>query len=291
MKHIKECPLCGSQDHRLYLETQDWFLTMEAFSIQECNACAFLFTNPIPEEMGSYYQSEDYLSHNASKKGLLSTLYRIIRLIALKKKYHQVKKHATGKNLLDIGCGTGEFLNYCQIQGMNTKGIEPGKQAREFAKKQYNLEIDDEPALDNLPAGQYDVITLWHVLEHVPNLHQRMKTITSLIKDQGIIILALPNPQSFDAEKYEKFWAAYDTPRHLYHFRKKNIETLAQQHNLKLLETVPMPFDAYYISLLSEKYKTGSQNFLKATINGCKSNMKGAKSKNHSSLTYILQKK
>ncbi|MFO8054015.1 MAG: class I SAM-dependent methyltransferase [Bacteroidales bacterium] len=290
MENLQQCPLCQNQERSIFLKTRDWFLTQQDFNIEQCDNCGFLFTNPRPEphKTSDYYKSENYISHNSEKKGLVSLIYRIIRHYSLKQKYQHIKKHTSGKSILDIGSGTGEFLNFMKINNWRVKGIEPDQKARDFSVQRYKLPVDDEPELEQIPAGSFDVITMWHVLEHVPDLTKKIHHLKNILNQNGLLIIAVPNPDAFDAAYYEKYWAAWDVPRHLYHFRKENIRSLAQQANMNVKEIVPMVFDAYYISLLSEKYRSSKPNYLNAFLTGLKSNWKARKNCNHSSLIYIL---
>jgi 2-polyprenyl-3-methyl-5-hydroxy-6-metoxy-1,4-benzoquinol methylase len=202
-----------------------------------------------------------------------------------------ITRHKSIGNILDIGCGTGEFLNFMNRVGWKTTGIEPAASPREFAKQQYNLNIFDENELDNLPTGGFDVITLWHVLEHVPDLNNRIDQIKRLLTKDGLLVVALPNCESWDAVFYQEHWAAWDVPRHFYHFSKSTFSLLMKNNELDIFSIYPMKFDAFYISLLSEKYKQGKPNFLNAFFNGLRSNFSAnQKGNNYSSLIYLIKK-
>ncbi len=291
MEQILSCPLCGATKFHQYLKTIDYSTSKEEFTIVSCDSCDFLFTNPRPneKEIGKYYESPKYISHTNSKKGLFGRAYQIVRKQAVEKKMRWINKHTDTGSLVDYGCGTGEFLNYAQESGWNTIGFEIAELAREQAIENYGLDARDPEGFGELPNGSVDVITMWHVLEHLPNLESKMNELVSKLKTGGLLVLALPNPESWDAARYGKFWAAWDVPIHFYHFKKKNIDFIATKFGLSLVETINMPFDAYYVSLLSEEYKTGKKRWLSASINGLKSNLKAGKD-NASSLTYILKK-
>ncbi len=191
---------------------------------------------------------------------------------------------------MDIGCGTGEFLEFCRQKGFVALGIEPNFKAREFAKNTYHLDVKEEDALEKMNSQQFDIITLWHVLEHVSDLNTRMNKIKEVLNPDGVVIIAVPNSGSWDAQYYEKFWAAFDLPRHLYHFDKNSLSNLAQKHGFKIEKFLPMKWDAFYISLLSEKYKTGSSNYVKSFFQGLKSNFIATrKQDNYSSVIIILK--
>ena len=192
---------------------------------------------------------------------------------------------------MDIGCGTGEFIFFCKQNGFDVAGIEPGEKPRSFAQSEYKLNVQEEVYLDQLAKPDFDIITLWHVLEHVHLLHERMNKIVEIMNPDGTLIIAVPNCDSWDSLYYGKFWAAYDLPRHLYHFSQETLKLLARKYMLNIEEVIPMKLDAFYISLLSEKYAYGKQNYFRAFINGIKSNNFARKNKkNYSSLIYVLKK-
>jgi 2-polyprenyl-3-methyl-5-hydroxy-6-metoxy-1,4-benzoquinol methylase len=293
MENLSTCPLCGKPYFTTFLQSSDLFLTKEEYTIVSCNSCGMKFVNPRPDasEIGKYYESSDYVSHDAGKKSGLNFLYKRVRNISIKNKYKLVKNTAKGKKLLDIGCGTGEFIFFCKQHGFDVKGIEPGEKPRSYAQTKYKLDVYGEDYLEQLTLQDFDVITLWHVLEHVHLLHERMKKIVEIMKPDGALIIAVPNSDSWDALYYGKFWAAYDLPRHLYHFSRETMQILAQKHSLKIDRTIPMKLDAFYISLLSEKYAKGRKNYFRAIINGIRSNNFARKNKkNYSSLIYVLKK-
>lgn len=264
------------------------------FAIQECSACGFAVTNPRPanEDLGSYYESDEYISHSNTSKGLVSKAYQLVRTYTLKKKIRLLDEQLSGAkgDLLDIGCGTGEFLNACQLAGWQVTGIEPSTSARAAAIQNYKLKVLDELALTRLPENGYLAISLWHVLEHVPDLQERMQTLKRLLKPGGVLVIAVPNRQSGDARHYKEHWAAYDVPRHLWHFRPSDIRSLANQNGFTVDQILPMVFDAYYVSMLSEKYKTGTPNYLTAIWRAWQSN-RNAETEKWSSQIYILKHK
>jgi len=276
MTEITSCPICDSTGFSHYLRAIDYTVSKESFSIKKCNSCDFLFTSPRPDlsVLGSYYQSEDYISHSDTSKGLISKLYKIARGFTLDRKYRLVSPYCKGRPLLDVGCGTGAFLNHAKSKGLDGIGIEPDSGASNFAKEKYGLLVYDEHKLEELEAATFGAITMWHVLEHVPNLDERLTQLKRLLHPAGRLFIAVPNPDSFDAKHYKEHWAAYDVPRHLWHFTPQTMRKLLEKNGLQLHDVLPMKLDAFYISLLSERYKNGSERYLPAFLNGLKSNLK-----------------
>jgi len=292
MENIKYCQICGHSDFSVFLELKDWFLTQEQFVICRCNKCDFHFTNPSPiaADLNKYYESEDYISHTTKKSSILKTIYLIARHITLRSKFKRVSKLANGNSILDIGCGTGELLNHFKSKGWQATGIEPNEKAREFASQKYRLDVYDVPEIKEFQSQSYDVITMWHVLEHVEDLNGRIEEAKRLLTKGGTLFVALPNHRSLDAQVYGKYWAAYDVPRHLYHFSPDTSKILFEKHNLTVQEIVPMKIDAYYICMLSEKYKSGKVKYIKGFFDGFKSNRYALKNNmEYSSLIYVIK--
>jgi 2-polyprenyl-3-methyl-5-hydroxy-6-metoxy-1,4-benzoquinol methylase len=272
------------------MSLKDNMITKEDFRIVSCKSCGFHFSNPIPsiDDIGRYYKSEEYISHSSSKKGFINSIYNRVRNYTLKQKVKLVSEFSTGKNLLDVGSGTGHFLYQAKLGGFSVQGLEPDSDAVSFAKQNFSLDLDPLASLYTIEANSIDVITMWHVLEHVYNLEKDFSQLVHVLKPNACLIIAVPNMESYDAKYYKELWAAYDVPRHLYHFRKKDISYLAEKHNCKLVDVKPMKFDSFYVSMLSEKYKGG--NILKAFLVGLKSNIHAVKGGGYSSQIYILRK-
>jgi 2-polyprenyl-3-methyl-5-hydroxy-6-metoxy-1,4-benzoquinol methylase len=291
--HHQACPVCESTAINPLLTVTDHSVSGETFVIWLCNACSLRFTQDAPDEagIGRYYKSDDYISHTNTGKGSINQLYLAVRKFTLHLKHGVLKKFtglATG-TVLDVGAGTGAFLHYMQAKGWEVTGIEPDADARMVAQQMFHLELQPYEALKNLPHQSFDAISLWHVLEHVHHLHDYMDVLKSLLKPGGKLFIAVPNYQSLDAGIYRIAWAAYDVPRHLYHFSPQSIHTLMQRHGLKVLAKKPMWFDAFYISLLSSKYKNGRPNWIGAASSGLRSNLNALLDKNKcSSLIYVV---
>ncbi|MFC7356160.1 class I SAM-dependent methyltransferase [Jejudonia soesokkakensis] len=273
----------------MYLRTKDYLVSGEIFDLVLDQETQMLVTTPQPkpEDLSKYYESESYISHTDSNKGIVSYCYQIVKKYSLKKKLKLINRFQTTKGLiLDIGAGTGEFLKEADNNGWEIYGIEPSPKARELAKNK-NVFLSKE--FGELPDKKFDVITLWHVLEHLPSLDEEIKKIESFLKPSGILIIAVPNYKSYDAKFYKKHWAAYDVPRHLWHFSQQSMKLLFSK-NLKLVRIQPMIFDSFYVSLLSEKYKTGNSFSVRAFFVGLWSNIKAWSSTEYSSLIYCYKK-
>lgn len=297
MNTLQTCPICSGTDHDHFMTAKDLNFTKEEFTIVQCNSCSFRFTNPIPTEdkIGDYYKADNYISHTSSKKGLFERLYHMVRSRAIKKKFALVKKHANGDHHLDIGCGTGDFLAYVKAQNWKTKGLEPSDSARQMAIDNHGLDVESIDQLPQLADHQFDSISMWHVLEHVYHLNADFAHYKRVLKKDGTLIIAVPNCASFDAQYYKEYWAAYDLPIHLYHFQPKDIRALAAKFDMKVAEVLPMKFDSFYVSMLSEKYKAGKEKLsvglmIKGFFKGLKSNSK-ANNESYSSQIYVLKNK
>lgn len=278
---------------KAYLKVKDYAISGEEFQLIENPEYGFLETTPQPpvDKLPEYYESEDYISHTDSKRNLFEKAYHLIRSISLKGKLNLINSFSTeNKTLLDVGCGTGDFLQKAQQNNWNVFGIEPNNEAREIANIKTKKAVHGNDELLNFEKHSFDVITLWHVLEHLPNLETNVKQFYELLKPEGTLIIAVPNYKSFDALHYKNFWAAYDVPRHLWHFNKASISKLVSKQSFKVVKTKPMWFDAFYVSLLSEKYKTGKMSAIKGFWYGMLSNLRAVTSKEASSIIYIIQK-
>ncbi len=278
------------QNHeKKYLSVKDYLVSGETFELVHDTDSDFLKTFPRPkiEELPKYYESQEYISHTDEKRGLISSLYQLVKKWSLQKKAKLIlQQHGEVGSLLDVGAGTGDFLKVAKEKGWQVHGMEPNKNAAKLALEKG---IDLKASLNDFEGKQFDVITLWHVLEHIPNLEETILELAALVKPHGTLIIAVPNFKSFDARHYGEFWAAYDVPRHLWHFSKESMKNLfAENFHLKKIE--PMIFDSFYVSLLSEKYKTGRKFSLKAFWIGLLSNIKAKRSKEYSSHIYCFKK-
>jgi 2-polyprenyl-3-methyl-5-hydroxy-6-metoxy-1,4-benzoquinol methylase len=290
------CPVCNSTNILKALSAKDYTVSQQQFEIWHCADCTLRFTQNVADEksIGVYYQSNAYVSHSDTKEGLINRLYHTVRNITLqsKRKLIQSATKKTSGNLLDVGAGTGAFSNVMQTAGWSIAALEPDDTARKIALEKYNLQLQSPENLYQLNINQFDAITMWHVLEHVHDLHGYLQNFHRILKQDGKLIIAVPNYTSYDAQTYNEFWAAYDVPRHLYHFSPQSMKTLAALKGFTVKQIKPMWFDSFYVSMLSEQYKTGKQNLIKAVFNGFLSNLKTIGNKqNCSSVIYILEKK
>lgn len=293
---INACPLCGSTHLKRVMTCTDSYASGEQFDLFRCDECGFTFTQgvPVEAEIGKYYETPDYISHSDTKKGTMNALYHQVRRYMLGRKARLVMKEAHRKSgkILDIGTGTGYFADAMQRRGWEVETIEKNPQARLFAKEHFGLEVKEEQALNEFAPGTFDVITLWHVMEHLEHLDETWDKLCELLTDKGVLIVAVPNCSSYDAEKYGEHWAAYDVPRHLWHFTPATIQKFGSKHGFIMAARHPMPFDAFYVSMLTEKHKNRSLPFLKGMCTGTIAWMNTlAKKERSSSMIYVFRKK
>ena len=271
-----------------FLKVKDYSVSQETFELLYDEDLDMLITYPQPslDKLPSYYESVDYISHTDGNKSLFEKMYQFVKSIALKNKLKLINSQSPKGRILDIGAGVGDFLSVCKNDGWQTIGIEPSDKAKNIAKSKGVSFVENLSELEN---HSFDIITMWHVLEHVPNLEEQITELKRLITPNGTIIIAVPNFKSFDAKHYGQFWAAFDVPIHLWHFSKTAIQKLFAKEKLELIKVLPMKFDSFYVSLLSEKYKTGKMNFIKAFFIGLKSNLKATRNSEYSSHIYVIK--
>ena len=279
-------------DNKTYLTVQDHSVSGEEFKLLFDSHLDLLQTSPQPslEKLPEYYKSEDYISHTNTKRNVFEMAYHVVRKIALKRKLRLINSLAANeRTLLDIGCGTGDFLELAKQNHWIVSGIEPNENARIISNRKVNNRVFETEQLLKFESHSFDVITLWHVLEHLPKLEEHISIFKKLLKPKGTIVVAVPNYKSYDAVYYKNFWAAYDVPRHLWHFSKKSIKLLFSKEKMKVIKMYPMKFDSFYVSLLSEKYKSGRMRFFNAFKIGFLSNAKAKRSGEYSSLIYVIK--
>ena len=299
MVHIDKSPF-NNNNLSPFLECKDHTVSDEMFTILIDKQAELLVTSPRPNsnDLNKYYESNQYISHSDAKQSLMDKVYQLVKNYTIKQKVRLINSLETNQNsILDIGCGTGDFLVACKKNGWKIDGIEPNNRARKISLKKLNFDkrnnnsiilyIDPIELLNK--NKKYDIITMWHVLEHVPNLNDYISNLKKLLKPKGILIIAVPNYKSYDANYYGKFWAAYDVPRHLWHFSKKSIKLFFERENMEIVKILPMKFDSYYVSMLSEKYKNDRSNFVNALRIGFLSNFKARNDFEYSSLIYLIK--
>ena len=271
-----------------FLNVKDYSVSQEIFELLYKEDLDMLITNPQPtlEKLPSYYESVNYISHTDGNKSLFEKMYQFVKSIALKNKLKLINSQSEKGKILDIGAGVGDFLADAKNDGWETFGTEPSDKAKAIAIKKGVSFVDNLSQLEN---NSFDIITMWHVLEHVPELENQISELKRLLKPSGTILIAVPNFNSFDANYYGKFWAAFDIPIHFWHFSKTAIKKLFADQNLDLVKVLPMKFDSFYVSLLSEKYKSGKMNYFKAFYIGLKSNWYGNKNLEYSSHIYVIK--
>lgn len=291
---VKNCPACGSSKFNKVLTASDYLVSNESFEIMECNDCSLRFTSPIPDEneIGKYYKSDKYISHAKRVTSIFDIVYKIVRKFTLHSKRKIVRRIAQNQSgtLLDIGCGTGAFLKIMQKSGWEVTGVEEGAEVREIAETNTDSTIMNQKGFFK-SEQKYDVITLWHSLEHLNTLTRFLEKISISLNANSVVIIAVPNYKSYDAEYYKQDWAAYDVPRHLYHFSFEAMNKLMEKYKFELMQSKQLPFDPFYISLLSETKVRKKQNIVKALIVGWKSYIAGYRdTKRGSSILYVFKK-
>lgn len=289
-------PLMREEDLSPFLDCVDYTVSRETFSLLRDKTTGLLITTPRPslDKLSSYYESEDYISHTDSKRSMMDKVYQMIKGYSIKKKLRMINKLAGAKGrLLDVGCGTGDLLAACENNGWIISGVEPSQKARTLAGEKITSKDCLAESLEGIiqkPQKKFDVITMFHVLEHVPHLSEYVESLHQLLTEDGCLIVAVPNYKSYDADYYKQFWAAYDVPRHLWHFSQESIQHIFGSKGFHVVDTLPLIFDSFYVSILSEKYKTGTSNLIGAFKTGLSSNIKAKRSGQYSSLIYIIKK-
>ena len=278
-------------EDKSFITVKDFSVSGESFSLLLNEEYQILKTYPQPtlDKLGSYYEFEDYISHTDGKRTLFEKMYHFIKRKAIHDKVKLINSYQPVKGrILDIGAGTGDFLLECKNQNWDILGIEPNDKAKGIALAK-GIKFGD--TIEKLESNSFDVITMWHVLEHVPDVEYQVAELKRILKPSWTIIIAVPNFKSYDANHYKEFWAAYDVPRHLWHFSKTAIEKLFDKQNMNLEDVKPMWFDSFYVSLLSEKYKSGKINFISGFFIGFISNVSGCFKNEFSSHIYVLKNK
>lgn len=275
METVTTCPLCRHPESRLAVQPTDHTVSHKPFDIRECAACGFRFTSPRPsqDEIGAYYLSDDYISHAASAHSLQDRIYRAVRQVTIRSKHRLLAGHQPAGNVLDLGCGTGDFLHYLQKHGYRSLGVEVSPNARKIAEAKGLQVVHELQAIDS--SRTFDALTLWHVLEHVPDPKNTLQELHRKSNPGAFLIIAVPDRESWDANHYGPYWAAWDVPRHLSHFRQRDIAKILHETGFNLVQTRRMWFDAPYVATLSEQYRGAGKigSLFKGLLVGCRSNV------------------
>ena len=296
MENLITCLVCGSTLLTKELTCKDFVASGELFDLHRCDNCSFLFTNPRPRaaEIGPYYQSDRYVSHAGDKKNFsfMYKVYDIVRDYSIKQKLKLIKSYQPSGKLMDLGCGLGYFLDgVVKDNTFSALGVDVSEEAIDYVKNRFGYSVLNEDKLNTITPHSYDVITQWHVLEHVHLLNERMQQLKSILKPSGTLFIAVPNSNSWDAKHYKEFWDGYDVPRHLYHFNQKSFGLLMEKHGFEVLETKPMLFDAPYISMRSEVHKGKGLSFIRGAFSGLISTLNATSKKEYSSLLFVVKHK
>jgi 2-polyprenyl-3-methyl-5-hydroxy-6-metoxy-1,4-benzoquinol methylase len=294
MISLSTCPVCQHSQWTEHFQCTDHTVSHETFRLTKCTHCAFVATNPRPsdEQLPAFYKTQNYISHTGKANSLIDRLYLFVRTYSLNWKLNLISQNNKPVgHLLDYGCGTGDFLKVCHDQNINVAGVEPSDTARRLAAQKISAHLAN--TIDEIPDQKFDVITLWHVLEHVPDLGQLLTKLKERLTEDGTLFIAVPNYQSYDGKYYKHFWAGYDVPRHLWHFTQSSMTLLLSRHSMNITRIIPMKLDAFYVSMLSEKYKKEKVNvftLVKAFFIGLRSNIKATQTGEYSSLIYVIRK-
>jgi SAM-dependent methyltransferase len=295
MEKLSQCLVCGNDQFTKLYSCTDFVATHETFDVVTCNKCSFVFTNPRPnaDSIGPYYQSDKYVSHAGAKDklGFIYKIYDIVRNFSIQSKLQLIKSYNPSGKLMDLGCGLGYFLDgTIKDKTFEAVGADISEEAISYVKTKFGYEVLHESKLDSLPHNHFDVITQWHVLEHVHLLNERMIQLHNLLKKDGTLFIAVPNSNSWDAKHYKVYWDGFDVPRHLYHFNTQSFTQLMEKHGFKVISKKPLWFDAPYISMRSETHKRNNLVMLRGAFSGFISNFSALFTKEYSSILFVVKK-
>lgn len=266
-------------------EITDYFLSKEKFFVQKTSTPGVLETSPKPKSIKKYYASSKYLSHN-KEKTLFAWVYFFFKKISIASKVRTIKSFKKNFiSLLDYGAGDGFFVHSLRQKKIDAVGYDPFFKYNE--KGMYN----DPNFFKKNNLNKFDIITMWHSLEHTQSYSQALENAKSMLSDKGVLIVACPNYKSFDSEYYKRYWAGYDVPRHLWHFSPKGMRVVFSSLGFELLKTKGMFWDPFYVSMVSEKYKSSKLWFIKGFFVGLASCLASIFNKNPSSVVYVAKKR
>jgi 2-polyprenyl-3-methyl-5-hydroxy-6-metoxy-1,4-benzoquinol methylase len=293
--HHDSCPICESKHIEFHQKIKDFTVSEETYDLYKCSDCGFIFTQDAPDaaHIGPYYKSDDYVSHSNTNKGLFFKVYHKVREIMLARKHKEIVANSSikaGAKILDIGAGRGYFLNHMQEHKYVCTGIEQDPDVRQAAIDQFNLNVLPPEELYKLEDKQFDVITLWHVLEHIHDYRGYLDKIKKLLKPDGLLVVALPNPSCSDQYIYKDYWSGWDVPIHLWHFTPQNAKDLMAQYQFKMIDKRKLPFDPFYLSILASKERKDSFPTITGFVNGFKAYLMSLNNiDNSTSLTYYFK--
>ncbi len=287
------CPLCQSAESNKYIEPYHWRKTKQVFTVAECGSCGHLYTKDAPseDEIAPYYDSETYISHTDNKTTLFDRLYGIVKQYMLTQKWKWIRADVPRGTIVDYGAGSGAFVHFLRSIGRDAEGYEMAEAGRDTAKRNYNIDLFEPNELSDLEDASVAAFTMWHVLEHIYNPNELVEQMHAKLKKDGLLVVAVPNPESWDAKKSKSHWAAWDVPIHISHFKPSVIESWLNDKGFDCIRRKGMPFDAFYVSMISNENETGSKKIITSIWHGLRSNLNGIRRNNHSSLVYILRKR
>ncbi len=295
-QEFKPCPLCGASGQIPYAGCTDYTVSKEHYTLMRCPSCGMVYTldPPSQDKMAQYDKLGLKLKLGDSPSGLIGKLYYRVRSYMLGRKAHIVESQSyrTAGTLLNYGAKTGFFSHRMERRGWKVISVEKYHEERQFSLEMFHHRMIDLNEMDKLRPGTFDVITLWHVFEHNPHPDKLLDRFYDLLRPGGILVMACPNICSTDAMHYGPYWAAYDVPRHLWHFSPTSLCNLVHKHGFTLMHHESMPFDSFYISILSEKQMRHKLAFIRGFLYGLHSWLVSlSKRGKSSSLVYVFRKR
>jgi len=248
-----DCIICNSTINSPYIEVLDRF-SCKSFQIVKCE-CGFKFLSPRPKFSGItyYYENDDYDPHRLENKSIFHTVYGWVQKIALRWKFKHISKFIRSGNLLDIGGGGGRFCSYFKSKGWRVSLQDNSSKARFLAQE---ADIETYTLLSEIQSQQFDLITMWHSLEHIHAIDALFQNVNRLTSDDGFLVVAVPNINAPERKFLGKDWAPWDAPRHLYHFNYAQLSKLLRKYGWKIEFSMPMIQDTPYNILLSLNIKS-----------------------------------
>ena len=290
-----ECPLCGGNDTSHFTDCTDHAVSNETYSLQRCGSCGLIFTiaPPDSQDKQTYSKLDQELNRADNPRKRLDRLYYYARILNIRRKIRLIERltRVSSGKLLNYGAKSGYFSSRMTDRGWKVTSLEEYHEQRIFSLEMFHHRMMDIDEIDSLPPGSFDAVTLWHTLEHQEDPHTLIEKLIRLLKPNGLLFAAVPNTDSLDAAWYGSQWAAWDVPRHLLHFNTTSMIRFGLAHNLVLMHHERMPFEAFYIPMLSEKFKGNRHPIITGAVRGLKfwhkTNTDREKS---SSIVYVFRK-